>query len=102
MDQVLLRKLHQEVSVKSDVKLNVARGSLGLGDVQVETLVKHFDCLIFVAFFAPFYHSLQIGVLGSLVGSLLVVYLFKEFKLGSCIVNHLLFNAAEDHAVKRD
>ena len=54
MDQVLLRKLQQEVSVKSDVKLDVAWGSLGLGDVQVETLVKHFYGLIFVAFFAPF------------------------------------------------
>jgi hypothetical protein len=62
MNQVLLRQLEQKVRAQPDVKVDVALGSLGLRNVQIEGLIKKFDGLLFVLFLSPAQDGFKVGM----------------------------------------
>jgi hypothetical protein len=51
--KVLLSKLHQEVSIKLNVKFKIAACLLGGSDVKVKGLVQELDCLFGIALLPP-------------------------------------------------
>lgn len=71
----------------------------GLLNVQIEGGVEHADCLSLVAFESPLNLSFQKGMLTAF--ALRFTHLQQEFKLLSCIVEHLLLDAAVDHSIER-
>ena len=99
MNQVLLRELKQKVSAQSDVEIDVALGSLRLSDVQIESLIKEFDGLLFILFLSPAQNSFKVGM----VWSLLMVFtdFDQELKLLFSIFELVLLDFAVNHTVKR-
>ena len=63
MDEVLLGKLHQEISVKLDVKLKVTVSGFSLLNVKIKSIVKKSDGFSLVALFAPFENCFKEGVI---------------------------------------
>ena len=98
MNQILLCKLHQEVSIKLDVEVEVGHSGLGLLNVQVQGSVKETDSLNFVASEAPLKLCLEEGVFGAL--ALRLANLKEELELLRGIFILLLLDAAVDHAVE--
>ena len=54
MDEVLLGKLHKEISVEFDIEIEIASGSFGLLNVEVKCSIEEPDCLCLVTFETPF------------------------------------------------
>jgi len=101
MHEVLLCELHEEVGIELDVEVEVARGLLGRGNVQVQGLVEQFDRLVGVAPLAPLYQRLyedQLGHLLCVAARVSLVDLVYELQLLFRIVQLVLSYAAIDHA----
>ncbi len=101
VDQVLLRKLQQEVRIELDVEVDVVHCSLGLLNVQIQALVEHADRLGLVAFEAPLDQSFQKVVVWRL-WRVLIAQLGQKFELPDRVFVLLLLDPAEDHAVERE
>ena len=100
MNQVLLCKLEQIVRAQSDVEIYIALGSLCLRNVQILSLTKKFDGLLFVLFLSPAQDGFKVGM----VRSFLVIFadfwqsrrcvpneIYKIFE-SNCVYTHSLKN----------
>ena len=98
VDEILLGKFHEEISVEFDVEVEVCCGCFGLLNVQVERCVKQSDGLNFVTFQAPFKLRLKEGVLRAL--ALRLADLQQELELLRRVLVLLLLDPAVDHAIQ--
>lgn len=98
MDQILLGKLHQEVSIQFDVELEVALRTLCLLNVQVKRGVEMGNCPNFVGFDSPLNDCLKVAKLRVF---LLVCQIFLDkLELLDGIIVHFLLDPTEDHSVE--
>ncbi len=98
MHEVLLGELHEEVSVESDIKIEVAARSFCIHNVQVECLVKEFNGAFSVSILVPFYHGFKEGKISGAAGRL--ANLIQKLQLRFRIFKHFLLDAAIDHSVE--
>tara|TARA_B110000305_G_C19297439_1_gene567371 strand:- start:419 stop:931 length:513 start_codon:yes stop_codon:yes gene_type:complete len=98
MNQVLLCKLKQKVRAQSDVEIDIALGSLCLRNVQIQSLIKKFDGLLFVLFLSPAQDSFKVGM----VRSFLVIFtdFDQELELLFGIFKLVLLDLTVNHTVE--
>ena len=101
MHKVLLSKLHQEVSIKLNVKFKIAACLLSGSDVKVKGLIKELDGLFGIAFLPPLDQCLykdQLRHLLALPPSVGIIDFINKLELLLGVIKLVLPNSTVDHA----
>ncbi len=102
MHEVFLGHLHQEISIKSDIKLETSRGLLCRSNMQVECSIQQSNGLIGITTFSPLYQRLKIDKLSIFRGVAAGIVRFVDFidklKLLLSVVVLILSDSTINHA----
>lgn len=98
MNKIFLGKLQQKVGAQTNVEIDITLCGFGLGNVQIEGLVKEFNGLLLVLFVPPADDCLEVCVIGSFF--VVFTYFNEEFKLLTGILQLILFDLTVNHSIK--